>query len=157
MIPKVGRGRSCAMRPHVLPSRKLGERFKMEGQRARILVIDDEERMRKVMHRALGPEYDVVVTSGGQGGLDRIVAGERFDLVLCDLMLPSMSGMVFHERVGKVAPELVEHIVFTTGGAYTHGAKAFLMRSDIRHIDKPFSLADLREAVREHLARTRRI
>jgi hypothetical protein len=70
-------------------------------------------------------------------------------------MLGGVSGIDFHERVGPIAPELVERIVFTTGGAFTPRAAAFLARADIRHIEKPFpSLAEFRAAVQGHLART---
>ena len=106
--------------------------------------------------RALEPEHDVVLLISAQEALDRIAAGERFDLVLCDLMLPGVSGMAFYERVGQSAPELVERVLFATGGAYTSSAEEFLKRADIRHIEKPFrSLNEFRAAVREHLARVR--
>jgi DNA-binding response OmpR family regulator len=127
----------------------------MEGQRGRVLVIEDDDKLGRMVGRALAPDHDTDVLTRAQDALDRIAAGERFDLILCDLMLRGVSGIDFHERVGPIAPELVERIVFTTGGAFTPRAAAFLARADIRHIEKPFpSLAEFRAAVQGHLART---
>jgi CheY-like chemotaxis protein len=126
----------------------------MERRRARVLVIDDDPLLRNMMRRALEQEHDTVVVASAKDALERIAAGQRFDLVLCDLMLPGLSGVDFHERVRPIAPELVERVLFTTGGAYTPRAEAFLARTDIRHLEKPFpSIAAFRTAVQEHLRR----
>jgi CheY-like chemotaxis protein len=126
----------------------------MGENRWRVLVIDDDARLAKTMQRMLEDEYDVVVLAGAEEALARIAAGARFDLVLCDLMLPSTSGMEFHERLASIAPELVARVIFTTGGAYTSRAEDFLSREGIRHIDKPFvSVTWLRAVVRELLER----
>jgi CheY-like chemotaxis protein len=126
----------------------------MEGQRPRVLVIDDDAPLRSMMRRVLEPGHEIVLATSAKEALDRIAAGERFDLVLCDLMLPGLSGVDFHERVGTSAPDLVERIVFTTGGAYTPRAEAFLARSDIRHIEKPFpSVSAFRAVVQQYLQR----
>ena len=126
----------------------------MKDQRPRVLVIDDDAPLRSMMRRVLEPGYEIVLATSAKEALDRIAAGERFDLVLCDLMLPGLSGVDFHERVGTSAPDLVERIVFTTGGAYTPRAEAFLARTDIQHIDKPFpSVSAFRAVVQQHLQR----
>ncbi len=118
-------------------------------------MVEDDEKLGKMVGRALAPEHDIELVTRARDALDRIAAGERFDLILCDLMLGGVSGIDFHERVGRVAPELVARIVFTTAGAVTPRAAAFLKRPDIRHIEKPFpSLAEFRAAVQAYLART---
>ena len=125
----------------------------MVAQRPRIVVVEDDEKLGKLMYRVLADEHEVLVLGRAQALLDRIAAGEPFDLALCDLMLPGMSGMAFHERVATSAPKLVARIVFITAGPTTESARAFLQRPDIRHIEKPFGLDALRAAVREHLRR----
>jgi DNA-binding response OmpR family regulator len=127
----------------------------MEGQRGRILVIEDDDKLGRMVGRALAPDHDIEVVTRARDALGRIAAGERFDLVLCDLMLEGVSGIEVYERVGQIAPELVGRIVFMTAGAVTPRAAAFLGRPDIRHIEKPFpSLAEFRAVVQAHLART---
>ena len=126
----------------------------MQGQRMRVLVVDDDLKWGNVIVRVLAPEHEVVVLANPEEALGRIAAGERFDLVLCDLLLPWMSGMEFHRRLGAAAPEVVKRLVFITGGATSADAEAFLRRADIRHHEKPLSsLAEFRAVVREHLQR----
>ena len=125
----------------------------MAAQRPRIVVIEDDEKLGNLIYRVLADQHEVLVFGRAQAVLERIAAGELFDLVLCDLMLPGMSGMVFHERVATSAPELVERIVFITAGPTTESARAFFQRPDIRHIEKPFGLDALRADVKEHLRR----
>jgi CheY-like chemotaxis protein len=88
--------------------------------------------------------------------LDRISAGERFDLVLCDLMLPGLTGMDFYDRVKEIAPELVERIAFVTGGAYTRRATNFVEQAHVPVLEKPFTVSMLRAFVRERLLRSPR-
>lgn len=120
-------------------------------------MIDDDVLLGRMVQRALATEHVLLIVEHAQDALNFITAGERFDLVLCDLMLPGVTGMDFFERVGPIAPELVERIVFITGGAYTTQATAFLARADIRHVEKPFpSVNSLRAMVRAQLARAGR-
>jgi len=130
-----------------------GRRIDVGERRARVLIIDDDQKLGRILARALAREHEVTVMTSAREALARIEAGDRFDLILCDLMMPGVGGEDFYERVGVVAPELVECVVIMTGGAYTPKAVAFLERASIRRLEKPFQLAELLEAVREHLSR----
>jgi DNA-binding response OmpR family regulator len=126
----------------------------MEGQRRRVLVIEDDPKFGSFIGRVLAPPHDVLVLTRAQEALGRIARGERFDLILCDLMLPGVSAVGFHEQLGLIAPELVGNVVVVTGGAYSQESEAFLKRADIRRIEKPFpSLGAFRAMVHEHLRR----
>jgi CheY-like chemotaxis protein len=128
----------------------------MEGQRPRILVIDDDAQLRKMMRRTLEPEHEIVEVASAMAALERLAAGERFDLILCDLVMPGMTGMSFHHNLGVLGRGLAERLVFVTGGPTSLEAKAFLERPNIHCIEKPFpSVAAFRGAVREHLKRVR--
>jgi CheY-like chemotaxis protein len=111
---------------------------------ARVLVVDDEPLVGRAVARVLRPRHEVVVATTGRDALAHIKAGEKFDLVLCDLMMPSMSGMEVYRAVEDCAPELVERFVFLTGGAFTLEAEAFLAATRVRQIIKPFDSAALR-------------
>ena len=96
------------------------------ARRGRILVVDDEPIVTRSVKRALDRAHDVVAMNSPRQALEAIVAGARFDLILCDLMMPEMTGMDLYAELQRVAPELVPRVVFLTGGAFTAAAAEFL-------------------------------
>ncbi len=118
------------------------------ARHARVLVIDDDASVAEVVRRVLTCEHDVFVVNDARAGLERIRAGETFDVVLCDLMMPEMTGMSFFAELEIAAPALCEHVVFITGGAFSPEAGAFLDRVPNQRLDKPFDCALLRDVVR---------
>jgi CheY-like chemotaxis protein len=60
--------------------------------RARVLVIDDEPKNGRAIARAIGGEHDVVIVDRAREALAKIRDGERFDVILCDLVMPEMTG-----------------------------------------------------------------
>jgi PAS domain S-box-containing protein len=121
--------------------------------RAHVLVIDDEAIVGAFVRRAIGGTHDISVVLGGREALDKILAGERFDLVLCDLMMPQMSGMDLYEEVRKVAPVLADRFVFMTGGAFAPKARAILEAVPNPRLEKPFDPATLKAVVEKIVAR----
>lgn len=116
--------------------------------RGRVLVVDDDASVGAVVRRVLAAENDVTVVNSGMKALHRIGRGETFDLILCDLMMPEMTGMSFHAALHAAEPAQCERVVFITGGAFSDGAAAFLDRVTNRKVDKPFDFASLRELAR---------
>jgi CheY-like chemotaxis protein len=119
------------------------------GPRApvRVLVVDDDPLVIRAVARSLGQGFDVITSPSASEALDRIEAGERFDAVLCDLMMPQMTGMELHARVASRDPALANRMIFMTGGAFTEAAARFVAESRAPCFDKPFEPARLREAV----------
>jgi two-component system cell cycle sensor histidine kinase/response regulator CckA len=122
--------------------------------RARILILDDEVILTRVLASALADDHDVVTATCARDALDLLQGGARFDVVFCDLMMPQMTGMDFYEALGEVSPEHRARIVFLTGGTFTEPAARFLRRVPNPRLEKPFPLTALDEAVRERLAAT---
>jgi signal transduction histidine kinase/CheY-like chemotaxis protein len=114
-------------------------------QRARVLVADDEALVRRAVARTLG-DHDVVTVSSGREALDKIDA-EHFDVVVCDLMMPDVSGMEVFEQVLQRHPDLVDRFLVLTGGVYTQRAQEFLSDNSLPCITKPFSSHALQQAV----------
>ncbi|GMV38683.1 MAG: hypothetical protein AMXMBFR64_03990 [Myxococcales bacterium] len=114
------------------------------GERARILVIDDEPFIGRVVARSLSGDHDVTVSSSGGEALSVLRTGQSFDLILCDLMMPGMTGMDLFEAIEAEWPAMVDRVVFLTGGAFTARARTFLSGRQGRLIDKPFTSDDLR-------------
>ena len=123
-----------------------------EGDTARILVIDDEEAILASLKLALR-RYDVQAESDPKAALARLESGERFDLVLCDLVMPGMSGMDMYKALQRNRRELLPRVIFMTGGAFTADLRSFLgsIRNTVLH--KPFDTKTLRWLVAQQLNR----
>ena len=78
-------------------------------------------------------------------------AGERYDVVLCDLMMPEMSGMDLYAELGRLAPEQVDRMIFLTGGAFTPRAREFLEQIPNPRIEKPVDFQNLRALMKNLL------
>ncbi|RYE84437.1 MAG: response regulator, partial [Myxococcales bacterium] len=113
----------------------------------RVLVIDDNAHVRASLQQALGETYDTVTVGSARAALALLEQGERFSVIVCDLMMEGLTGMDFHARLGLVAPELVGHVIFLSGGAFTPDAQRFLAQVPNQRLDKPFDLARLRAMV----------
>lgn len=122
--------------------------------RWRVLVVDDEPSIGRLI-RSLLAHHDVVVASSGEHALDRIRAGEVFDVVVCDLMMPTMTGMDLYEHVEVERPGLQRRFIFITGGAFTPRATSFLAQNAPPRLDKPFAIADLEAAMARVVTETR--
>lgn len=121
--------------------------------RARLLVVDDEPLVLELLTGALARRWEVAGAAGGEEALARLADG-RFDAIVCDLMMPGLSGMEVAERVAESDPALRARMVFLTGGAVTPEAEAFVERPDVTCVNKPFDLAEL-ESLLEAAARRR--
>jgi PAS domain S-box-containing protein len=121
--------------------------------RGRVLVVDDEPLIGKSVSRMLAREHDVVSTTDPRQALTRLLSGERFDLVLCDVMMPGMSGVEFLKELERRRPSAAEPVVFITGGPFTPDARDLLERSGHAHLQKPFEMDALRRLLEERMAR----
>jgi CheY-like chemotaxis protein len=116
-------------------------------RRARVLVVDDEQLITMAVQRALSLQHEVRSFDRAQAAFECMSQGERFDVILCDLMMPDMSGMELHAWVSRIAPDQAARMVFLTGGIFTTGARAFLAAVPNTHIEKPFDTHRLRLVV----------
>ncbi len=117
-------------------------------QRGRILIVDDEPLVCQAIRRALQREHEVRTLTGARKALELLAEGERFDIILCDVMMPEMSGMDLHAALLREVPEQAERMVFLTGGAFTPRAREFLSQVKNPCVEKPFLVGELQELVR---------
>ena len=104
----------------------------------RILVVDDERSIRRAYERLLRPHE--VVGEDGEGALARLQGGDTaFDLILCDLMMPGVDGIAVYGALGKIAPDLRDRLIFSTGGAFREEVHAWLERTPVTVLPKPTS------------------
>jgi CheY-like chemotaxis protein len=117
--------------------------------RGRVLVVDDEVAIAKLVERILRASYDVVVENDARVALGRIASGERFDVIFCDLMMPHLTGMDLYATLVASNPEVAKRFVFMTGGAFSERSREFLDKVEIVSIAKPFSAETLRTLARD--------
>ncbi len=116
----------------------------------RVLVVDDETLVGTTIRRVLR-DHEVTVVTTGKDALERIFSGATFDVILCDLMMPEMTGMDLHAELSQTLPEVLDRVIFTTGGVFTPTARAFLDRIPNERLEKPFEPQNLRALVQRFL------
>ncbi len=117
-----------------------------EQPRVRVLVVDDEASVGKVVERILSP-LKVLFVQSPAGALGRVGAGGRFAAIVCDVHMPGMSGMQFHAEVAKLDSELARRFVYVTGAAPSPKLTDFLERTKCGFVGKPFKNQELKDAV----------
>jgi len=111
-------------------------------RRARILVVDDEPVVARAMRRML-PEHDVSIVLDARRALSSFEQTELFDVVVCDLMMPDISGADLYVQACARWPDLRSRFLFMTGGAVTPKAQELLEHSDMRCLHKPVQSEEL--------------
>ncbi|MDZ7826343.1 MAG: response regulator [Gammaproteobacteria bacterium] len=119
------------------------------GRGAGVLVVDDEPAIGSILGKVL-KEHDVTAVTAARDALQLLEAGRCFDVILCDLMMPEMSGMEFHAELERRFPELARRVVFISGGAFTPSAHADLDQVPNELLAKPFRPDEVRALVRRH-------
>ncbi len=84
-------------------------------------------------------------------------ADQAFDLILCDMMMPDITGMDLHRWLAEGQPRLAEQVIFVTGGAFTPRARDYLSKLDNRIVEKPIGVAALRKIVGDHISRAKAV
>jgi signal transduction histidine kinase len=114
----------------------------VSGAERRVLVLDDEAIVGRALQRVLGGPCDVL--DQGSRALEQVAAGRRFDVILCDLLMPEMDGPQFYETLRHLAPEQAARVIFMTGGAFTEKSRAYIEGTGRPCLDKPIEVQQLR-------------
>jgi signal transduction histidine kinase/DNA-binding response OmpR family regulator len=109
---------------------------------AHILLVDDDPLVQNSIRRTLERRHDVVVVGSGARALE-ILATEKFDIVLCDLIMPGMTGMQLFETVRERDPAQAARFVFLTGGTSSPEARSFLLGVDSPRAYKPLGADEI--------------
>jgi two-component system cell cycle sensor histidine kinase/response regulator CckA len=121
---------------------------------ARVLVVDDEPAVGRTIKRLLGEPHEVTVLVDGKQAIELLVSGAGFDVILCDLTMPEVSGIEVYRAAVNCDPRLGSIFVFMTGGTFTASARQFLDDLPNERLDKPFDVEAVRELVRKRVGPT---
>lgn len=133
-------------------------RYRWDGmgqpaRRGRVLVIDDEAEVCRLRKRILDPEHDVTTACDPEEALDVIRAGQRFDVIISDVMMPRMTGLDLHREIARLDHAQAKQIVFTTASLLPLGDVETLQRLRNLVLMKPIGVGALRELVRTRVGR----
>ena len=109
------------------------------GDRARVLVVDDDRALRESLARLLREEHAVETAGSAAAALDRLRSGALFDVILSDVMMPQGSGLDLHDAIARELPSLVPRLVFMTGGLQESARERLAKISNVC-LDKPVDL-----------------
>ncbi len=154
---EVGRGSMfrvslpAATAKRVVPQSERPPAAALTQRRGRVLVVDDDVGVAHSMARILQSAHDVVIENDARTALARVTAGETFDVIFCDLMMPNMTGMDLYDAVAALSLDTARRIVFMTGGAFSPRATQFIDRVANVTVNKPFSTERLRSIAKDYV------
>jgi len=120
--------------------------------RARLLVVDDKENMRKLFEKMLGDVYALTCASDGQKAL-ALIATQPFDVVLCDIRMPGADGFEVLAAVKSCAPDT--EVVMMTAYATVADAVLAMKQGAFDYLQKPFDPDAVSAVLAAALARQR--
>jgi CheY-like chemotaxis protein len=123
----------------VMPPRKL------------ILVIEDDESVRKLVERSLATSFAVETVSDGKAALARLAVKPTPDLLVCDVMMPGMDGLEVARRVRAQDATKAIPIIFLTAKVTPRDVIQGIQAGARHYITKPFKIGDLLDKVRKVL------
>ncbi|MCS6804866.1 MAG: response regulator [Acidobacteriota bacterium] len=118
----------------------------------RILVVDDEQHVLELVSRVLKARgYHVETVSNGHEAIRRIEAN-FYDLIIADLKMPDIGGMDVYAHIEQHNPRQARRVVFSSGDVVSPHTLAFLERTGLPFLVKPFSVRELTGFVEKALA-----
>lgn len=114
----------------------------------RLLIVDDDELVVRLVRDALMPQNQLSVARTGHAALN-ILDHEAFDIILCDLKMPGMRGNEFYRILHDTSPKMVERLLFISGDTSNLGSHDFLDSTQRPLLAKPFTPTELYQAIHQ--------
>ncbi len=116
----------------------------------RILIVEDEELVVDLIKGVL--EHDNITIDNARDGEEALVktGSGNYDLIVCDIKMPGMSGIAFYDKIKELKPRLAEKVIFITGDPSSE-TMDFINMTGNEYITKPFKVEKFRSCVYEFL------
>lgn len=117
------------------------------GHGGRILIVEDEKSVRRILQRLVGGRYESITASCATDACTVLGIDGDFCAILCDLNMPGMSGIDLYRWLRGRDGDLAARMIFVTGGAFAPETARFL--EDIANpvLEKPFEKYQLHHAI----------
>jgi PAS domain S-box-containing protein len=122
---------------------------KQPARPARILIVDDESAIAAALKKILDAEHEVTAVTTGKQALELLLNGTSFDVILCDVLMPGVSGIDLYRVLEERRPELKGRIIFMSGASSMPRVAEFFSSVQNGKIDKPVDVPHLCELIRE--------
>ncbi|MCE9610677.1 MAG: response regulator [Chthoniobacter sp.] len=116
-------------------------------KKKRVLLLEDDPAFSEIMTDFLKESgFDVAAVTNGVEGVHQVLAGD-FEVILCDMMMPTLPGDMFFRAVERMRPHLCDRFVFMSGHRNNQKVNEFVEGVDGTMLVKPFHVDDLLEVV----------
>jgi len=130
---------------------KAGKENSQEGVGKKILLVDDEEVILEMICDGLRHHgYEVVTATNGEAALKEL-HNHKIDAICTDIKMPGLNGRQLYDWIRTGRPEVAKRIIFMTGDVINKPLQLFLEQEQLICLNKPFGVADLRQAIKEIL------
>ncbi|MDM8531073.1 GAF domain-containing protein [Anaerolineales bacterium HSG25] len=127
----------------------LSELNKLSNKKLNILAVDDETPVLELLQRVLSPMGHLIdQAKDAQSALQKLTKN-NYDLIICDIVMPDISGIEFYEIINNEYPYLADSFMFITGNASDLKTKDFLEQSGLPWLAKPFLPAELEKLINQ--------
>jgi DNA-binding NtrC family response regulator len=127
--------------PDVLPQAETSE------QKGTVLLLEDDPQFKDIMNEFLVSHgFKVSSVQNGVEGVHEILAHD-FDVILCDMMMPTLPGDMFFRAVERMRPHLCNRFIFMTGHRGNPKVNDFIRTVNGTILSKPFHVDDLLEMI----------
>jgi signal transduction histidine kinase/ActR/RegA family two-component response regulator len=116
------------------------------SRRLRLLIVDDEVLVARAVRRVFDKEFRVEIALDGESALEKLRRAD-YDVVLCDVMMPGISGLDVYRQVRSENEPLARRFVFATGGLFSQELSDSVKRLSNMIVEKPFDPAELRRVI----------
>ena len=146
-----GRGSRFSVFLAIAPSAEESEPLPSEvspatTRRLRLLIVDDEVLVARAVRRVFDKEFRVEIALDGPSALEKLRKAD-YDVVLCDVMMPGISGLDVYRQVRLENEPLARRFVFATGGLFSQELSENVKRLSNMIVEKPFDPAELRRVI----------
>lgn len=125
-----------------------GNPSSLESRRPRrVLLLEDDSEFKEIMQCFLSENgFEVVAVQNGVEGVHEVLAGE-FEVILCDMLMPTLPGDMFYRAVERMRPQLCGRFIFMTGYRGNAKVNEFISGVDGTVLTKPFHVGELLELI----------
>jgi two-component system cell cycle sensor histidine kinase/response regulator CckA len=125
---------------------------RVQGLPPNVLVVDDEEAIRTALKRFFSRRgWSVLEAADGESARALLdpASGHAFELVICDLSMPRVSGRDLYRWLSRHRPEALRRLVFSSGDVISGDSSTFLVETGRPVLPKPFELSELSRIVED--------